>query len=109
MAGSGLPTPAPIQTCCGGSKAVAGVTARASSAYAQTGWSFGTIIATAGIAIKQDTARKDGRINWRVKVRATATAGTAYTNLDLAEKREYHCIKKLGTWRCSAEAQPCRP
>jgi hypothetical protein len=88
---------------------VALATACASSAYAKTCWPFGTIIATAGIAIKQDTARKYGRINWRVKVRATATAGTAYTNWDLAEKREYHCIKKLGTWRCSAEAQPCRP
>lgn len=88
---------------------VALATAYASSAYAKTCWPFGTVIATAGIAIKQDTAKKYARINWRVKVRAGATLGTAYTNWDLAEKREYHCIKKLGTWRCSAEAQPCRP
>jgi hypothetical protein len=81
----------------------------ASSAHAKSCWPFGTIIATAGIAIQQDTARKFARINWRVKVRATATAGTAYTNWDLAEQRQYHCRKKLGTWRCSAEAQPCRP
>src|SRR5262245_25761293 len=79
------------------------------SAEAKTCWPFGTIIATAGIAIKQDTAKKYGRINWRVKVRATATAGTAYTNWDLAEQRDYNCEKKLGTWRCSAVAQPCRP
>jgi hypothetical protein len=79
------------------------------AAHAKTCWPFGTIIATAGIAVKQSTAQKYGRINWRVKVRATATAGTAYTNWDLAEQRQYHCTKKLGTWRCSAEAKPCRP
>lgn len=78
-------------------------------AQAKTCWPFGTIIATAGIAVKQDTAKKFARINWRVKVRATATAGTAFTNWDLANNRRYHCVKKLGTWRCSAEATPCRP
>jgi len=89
--------------------AVALMATYGSSAHAKTCWPFGTITATAGIAVKQSTARKYARINWRVKVRATATAGTAYTNWDLAEQRDYHCIKKLGTWRCSAEAQPCRP
>ena len=67
------------------------------------------LTAAAGIAIRKDTAHKYARINWRVKVRAGATLGTAYTNWDLAEKRQYHCVRKLGTWRCSAEAQPCRP
>jgi hypothetical protein len=85
------------------------VTLGSSSAQAKTCWPFGTIIATAGVAVKQDTAKKFARINWRVKVRATATAGTAYTNWDLANNRQYHCVKKLGTWRCSAEATPCRP
>jgi hypothetical protein len=78
-------------------------------AQAKTCWPYGTIIATAGIAVKNSTAKKFGRINWRVKVRATATAGTAYTNWDLAENRDYNCQKKLGTWRCSAVATPCRP
>jgi hypothetical protein len=79
------------------------------SAHAKTCWPYGTIIATAGIAVKKNTAEKFSRINWRVKVRAVATAGTAYTDWGLAVNREYHCKKKLGTWRCSAEATPCRP
>ena len=82
---------------------------QSAGAQAKTCWPFGTIIATAGIAGKNTTAKKYGRINWRVKVRATATAGTAYTNWDLAENRDYNCQKKLGTWRCSAVATPCRP
>src|SRR5262245_36101581 len=77
-----------------------------SAAHAKTCWPYGTVIATAGIAIKQDTSKRYARINWRVKVRAIATLGTAYTNWDLAEPRQYHCQKKLGTWRCSAEAKP---
>jgi hypothetical protein len=81
----------------------------ASNAHAKTCWPYGTVTATAGIAIKQDTAKKYARINWRVKVRAIATLGTAYDNWDLAEQRQYHCQKKLGTWRCNAEARPCRP
>ena len=78
------------------------------SAEAKTCWPFGTIIATAGIAIKNDTAKKYARINWRVKVRATATLGMSWDDWDLAEQRHYNCEKKLGTWRCSAVAQPCR-
>jgi hypothetical protein len=79
------------------------------SAEAKTCWPYGKVIATAGIAVSQSTAKKYGRINWRVKVRAGATLGTAYTNWDLAEQRDYNCVKKWGTWRCSAVAQPCRP
>jgi hypothetical protein len=78
-------------------------------AQAKTCWPYGTVIATAGIAVKQSTARNFARINWRVKVRAIVTLGTAYTNWDLAENRDYNCRKKLGTWRCSAVATPCRP
>ena len=81
----------------------------ASSAHAKTCWPYGTVTATAGIAIQQDTAKKYARINWRAKVRAIATLGTAYDNWDLAEQRQYHCNHKLGTWRCNAEARPCRP
>lgn len=82
---------------------------QSAGAQAKTCWPYGTVIATAGIAIKKDTARKFARINWRVKVRAIATLGNAYTNWDLAENRDYNCRKKLGTWRCSAVATPCRP
>ena len=82
---------------------------QSAGAQAKTCWPHGTVIATAGIAIKKDTARKFARINWRVKVRAIATLGNAYTNWDLAENRDYNCQKKLGTWRCSAVAKPCRP
>jgi hypothetical protein len=78
-------------------------------ADAKTCWPYGTVTATAGIAVQNSTAKKYARINWRVKVRAIATLGTAYTNWDLAEQRDYNCIKKLGTWRCSAVARPCRP
>jgi hypothetical protein len=78
-------------------------------AQAKTCWPYGTVIATAGIAVKQSTARNFARINWRVKVRAIARLGNAYTNWDLAENRDYNCQKKLGTWRCSAVATPCRP
>ena len=78
-------------------------------AHAKACHPYGTIIATAGIAAKNSTSKKFARINWRVKVRAGATLGTAYTDWGLAEEREYHCKKKLGTWRCSAEARPCRP
>lgn len=80
-----------------------------SSAHAKTCWPYGTITATAGIALKNTTAKKFSRINWRVKVRAVATAGTAYADWGLAVNRRYHCEKKLGTWRCNAEATPCRP
>ena len=79
------------------------------SAQAKTCWPYGTVIATAGVAVKQSTSKKFARINWRVKVRAIATLGNAYTNWDLAENRDYNCQKKLGTWRCSAVATPCRP
>jgi hypothetical protein len=82
---------------------------QSAGAQAKTCWPYGTVIATAGIAIKKDTARKFARINWRVKVRAIATLGNSYTNWDLAENRDYNCQKKLGTWRCSAVATPCRP
>ena len=78
-------------------------------AQAKTCWPYGTVIATAGIAVKNSTAKKFARINWRVKVREIATLGNAYTNWDLAENRDYNCQKKLGTWRCSAVAKPCRP
>lgn len=81
----------------------------ATSAQAKTCWPYGTITATAGIAIKQSTAKKFARINWRVKVRASATAGNGYTDWGLAVNRQYHCEKKHGTWRCNAEATPCRP
>jgi hypothetical protein len=83
--------------------------ALASEAHAKTCWPYGTVTATAGIAIKQDTAKQHARVNWRVKVRAIATLGTAYDNWDLAEQRQYHCAHKLGTWRCNADARPCRP
>jgi hypothetical protein len=79
------------------------------SAHAKTCWPYGKITATAGIAVKKDTAKKYGRINWRVKVRAIATLGTAYDNWGLAVERSYNCKKKLGTWRCNATARPCRP
>jgi hypothetical protein len=84
------------------------LTGMSGSAEAKTCWPFGTIIATAGIAIKNDTAKKYARINWRVKVRATATLGMSWDDWGLAEQRDYNCVKKLGTWRCSAVAQPCR-
>lgn len=69
---------------------------------------YGTIIGSAGVAIKSDTAKKFARINWRVKVRSIATLGTAYTDWGRAEGRKYNCHKKRGTWRCSAVARPCR-
>ncbi len=81
----------------------------ASGAEAKTCFPYGTVIATAGIAVKKSNSKKYARITWRVKVRAGATLGTAYTDWGLAEERQYHCKKKLGTWRCSAEARPCRP
>lgn len=80
-----------------------------SSAHAKSCWPYGKITATAGIAVKQSTAKKYARINWRVKVRAIATLGTAYTNWGLAVERSYNCKKKWGTWRCNATARPCRP
>lgn len=79
------------------------------NAHAKTCWPYGKITATAGIAVKKDTAKKFGRINWRVKVRAIATLGTAYDNWGLAVERSYNCKKKYGTWRCNATARPCRP
>ncbi len=69
---------------------------------------FSPIAATAGVAIKNDTAKKFARINWRVKVRSIATLGTAYTDWGKAEERRYNCRKKRGTWRCSAVGRPCR-
>ena len=95
--------------CAGVALAATMVVASAPGAQAKTCWPYGTVIATAGIAIKNSTAKKFARINWRVKVRAIATLGNAYTNWDLAENRDYNCQKKLGTWRCSAVATPCRP
>ena len=80
-----------------------------SQAQAKTCFPYGKITATAGIAVKKDTAKKFGRINWRVKVRAIATLGTAYDNWGLAVERSYNCKKKWGTWRCNATARPCRP
>ena len=77
-------------------------------AQAKTCHPYGTIIATAGIAVKNDNAKKNARVNWRVKVRSIATLGTAYTDWGLAVERGYNCEKKLGTWRCSAVARPCR-
>ena len=79
------------------------------AAHAKTCWPYGKITATAGIAVKKDTAKKFGRINWRVKVRAIATLGTAYDDWGLAVERSYNCKKKYGTWRCNATARPCRP
>lgn len=79
------------------------------SAQAKVCWPYGTVTATAGIAIKKSTAEKFARINWRTKVRAIATLGTAYDNWGIAEQRSYNCQKKLGTWRCNATARPCRP
>lgn len=79
------------------------------TAQAKTCWPYGTVIANAGVAVSKDTAKKFGRINWRVKVRGIATLGTAYTDWGLAVNRDYNCMKKLGTWRCSAVATPCRP
>ncbi|GJM03367.1 MAG: hypothetical protein DHS20C08_18680 [Rhodomicrobium sp.] len=79
------------------------------SAHAKTCWPYSKITATAGIAVKQSTAKKYGRINWRVKVRAIATLGTAYDNWGIANERSYNCKKKYGTWRCNASARPCRP
>ncbi len=78
-------------------------------AEAKTCWPYGTVTATAGIAIKNDTAKKFARINWRTKVRAIATLGTAYDDWGVATQRDYNCAKKLGTWRCNAVAKPCRP
>lgn len=96
-------------TTAGSASLIALLMLGATSAQAKTCWPYGTVIATAGIAVKQSTAKKFARINWRVKVRAIATLGTGYTDWGLAINREYHCQKKLGTWRCSAEATPCRP
>lgn len=79
------------------------------SAHAKSCWPYGKITATAGIAVKKDTAKKYGRINWRVKVRAIATLGTAYDDWGIAVERSYNCQKKYGTWRCNATARPCRP
>ena len=84
-------------------------TAAPTPAEAKTCHPYGTIIATAGIGVKNDTAKKFARVNWRTKVRSIATLGTAYTDWGLAVERDYHCQKKAGTWRCSAEARPCRP
>lgn len=81
----------------------------ATSAHAKSCWPYGKITATAGIAVKNSTAKKFARINWRVKVRSIATLGTAYTNWGLAVERSYNCKKKWGTWRCNATARPCRP
>lgn len=78
-------------------------------AHAKSCFPYGKVTATAGIAVKKSTSQKYARINWRVKVRAVATLGTAYTNWDLAVERSYNCKKKLGTWRCNATARPCRP
>lgn len=78
-------------------------------AEAKTCWPYGKITATAGIAAKNSTAKKFARINWRVKIRAIATLGTAYDNWGLAVERSYNCKKKWGTWRCNATARPCRP
>ena len=78
------------------------------TSHAKTCWPYGTIVANAGVAVKQSTAKKFGRVNWRVKIRAVATAGTAYTDWGIAANRRYHCKKKRGTWRCSAEGTPCR-
>lgn len=89
--------------------AAGALTLAANDAEAKSCWAFGTVTATAGIAVKKDTAEKYARINWRVKVRAIATLGTAYDDWSLAEQRSYNCAKKLGTWRCNATAQPCRP
>ncbi len=80
----------------------------ATPATAKTCFPYGTVTATTGIAIKKDTAHKFARINWRVKVRAIATLGTAYDDWGLANERDYNCKKKLGTWRCNATARPCR-
>jgi hypothetical protein len=63
------------------------------SAEAKTCWPYGTVIATARIAVKNSTAKKYVRINWRAKVRSIATLGTAYTNGDLAEQRDYNASK----------------
>jgi hypothetical protein len=77
-------------------------------AHAKACFPYGTVIATAGIAVKNDSAKQLARVNWRVKVRSIATLGTANTDWGIAVERDYHCQKKLGTWRCSAEARPCR-
>jgi len=89
--------------------AVFATTATPTPAHAKACFPYGTVIATAGIAVKNDSAKKLARVNWRVKVRAIATLGTGYTDWGIAEEREYHCQKKAGTWRCSAEARPCKP
>lgn len=78
-------------------------------AFAKSCFPYGKVTATAGIAVKKSTSEKFARINWRVKVRAGATLGTAYTNWGLAVERSYNCKKKWGTWRCNATARPCRP
>lgn len=83
--------------------------AAGSPAHAKTCFPYGKITATAGIAVSKNTAKMYGRINWRVKVRAIATLGTAYDNWGLAVERSYNCKKKWGTWRCNATARPCRP
>lgn len=88
---------------------VMGLSTIGTSAHAKTCWPYGKITATAGIAVKQSTAKKFARINWWVKVRAIATLGTAYDNWGIAVERSYNCKKKWGTWRCNATARPCRP
>lgn len=85
------------------------MSAASTGAQAKTCFPYGKVTATAGIAVKKSTSKKFARINWRVKVRAGATLGTAYTNWGIAEERNYNCKKKLGTWRCNATARPCRP
>lgn len=86
----------------------AGTATVSTPAQAKTCHPYDRIIATAGIAVKKDNAKRNGRVHWRSKVRAIGTLGTAYTDWGLAVERDYNCKKKRGTWRCSAVARPCR-
>lgn len=61
----------------------------------------------AGVAIKQSTAKQMARTHWRTAVKVKV--GIFYTNWDASSKSggHYHCVKKAGTWRCSAHGYPC--
>lgn len=65
------------------------------------------ITGIAGVAIKQSSAKQMARGHWRTKVKLKA--GIFYTNWDASSKAggHYHCVKKAGTWRCSAHGYPC--
>ncbi len=65
------------------------------------------ITGMAGVAIKQSTAKQMARTHWRTKVKLRE--GSFYTNWDASSKMggHYHCVKKAGTWRCSAHGYPC--